>query len=144
AGNPEALLAWWETVPVDVSFLPTPLAEFAFARGIRNAHVRVLLTGGDRLHQLPSHPESFRLANNYGPTECTVVATSGVIQRSDATIHIGRPISNTHIYILDAHRQPVPAGVAGEIYIGGAGVARGYLNRPELTAESFLNDPFSR
>jgi amino acid adenylation domain-containing protein len=141
--NPEALLQWWEKLPVDVSFLPTPLAELAFSQGISNAHLRMLLVGGDRLHRLPPHPERFLLINNYGPTECTVVATSGVLQGSTEVLHIGRPISNTQIYILDAHRQPVPAGVSGEIYIGGASVARGYLNQPKLTAERFVANPFS-
>ncbi|HEX8617331.1 MAG TPA: amino acid adenylation domain-containing protein, partial [Thermoanaerobaculia bacterium] len=141
--DPEALLKWWASLPIDVSFLPTPLAEFAFSRRISNEHLRVLLVGGDRLDQLPLQPEPFLLVNNYGPTECTVVATSGVLESSDEVLHIGRPISNTQIYILDADRQPVPIGVPGEIYIGGASVARGYLNRPELTAERFVRDPFS-
>ena len=88
-----------------------------------------------------------RLHNFYGPTETTLNATAFDwnigSDTPSAIVPLGRPISNTRIYILDGHGEPVPIGVAGEIYIGGAGVARGYLNRPELTAERFLADPFA-
>lgn len=137
----EALISWWSDQSLDVCFMPTPIAELAFARGIRNPKVRTLLVGGDRLrHRLRRQP--FALVNNYGPTECTVVATSGRILDEDEVLHIGRPIANTKIYVLDLDLRPVPIGVSGEIYVGGAGVARGYLNRPQLTAERFLADPF--
>jgi amino acid adenylation domain-containing protein len=139
----EALLAWWSRQGLDISFLPTPIAELVFSRGLMNPQLRILLVGGDRLRHIPKRSLSCAIINNYGPTETTVVATSGQIQASDIVFSIGRPISNTRIYILDAHGEPVPVGVTGELYIGGAGVARGYLNRPELTAEKFLQDPFT-
>ncbi|MEB3279243.1 MAG: amino acid adenylation domain-containing protein [Lyngbya sp.] len=82
--------------------------------------------------------------NAYGPTETSVCATMAKCTDSDDKISIGRPISNTQIYILDEYLQPVPIGVPGELHIGGAGLARGYLNRPELTNEKFIPNPFSK
>ncbi|GAB3356937.1 amino acid adenylation domain-containing protein [Lysobacter tyrosinilyticus] len=81
--------------------------------------------------------------NMYGPTECTVDATIGSIRESAGGPVIGRPIANTPVYVLDTHGEPVPVGVAGELFLGGVQVARGYLDRPELTAERFVRDPFS-
>src|SRR5262249_48333361 len=141
AADPQALLAWWQRQNLDVSFLPTPLAEFAFTRGIANPHLRTLLVGGDRLRQLPAEFQGVSLINNNGPTENTVVATSGAIESPVDCLHIGRPIANTRTYILDASCQPSPVGVPGEIYLAGAGLARGYLDRPELTSERFVADP---
>jgi amino acid adenylation domain-containing protein len=84
------------------------------------------------------------LWNLYGPTETTVWSTCCRVKTPSHGISIGHPIANTAIWILDGNREPCPIGVAGEIYIGGAGVAVGYLNRPELTAEKFIEDRFSR
>lgn len=85
-----------------------------------------------------------RLINEYGPTEtvvgCCVYEAAGPIA---GPVPIGRPIANTHLYVLDARHALVPPGAIGELYIGGAGVARGYLNRPELTAARFIADPFA-
>jgi amino acid adenylation domain-containing protein len=80
------------------------------------------------------------LIDVYGPTETTIWSTTWKVTSAD--ISIGRPLANTTLYILDARREPVPIGAAGELYIGGAGVARGYLRRPELTDERFLANPF--
>jgi len=84
------------------------------------------------------------LFNAYGPTETTVCATTYHCQcPHTGSIPIGRPIANTRVYILDARGEPVPVGVTGKIYIGGAGLARGYWKQPQLTAERFVKDPFS-
>ncbi len=86
-----------------------------------------------------------RLLNGYGPTEATIATTLSEFTSPTITnIPIGRPISNTQVYILDAFLQPVPVGVAGELHIGGVGLARGYLNRPELTQEKFIPNSFEK
>ncbi|MCL1472480.1 non-ribosomal peptide synthetase [Argonema antarcticum] len=85
-----------------------------------------------------------RFFNAYGPTESTVCATiAEYTDRHKSLLPIGRPIANTQVYILDAQLQPVPIGIPGELYIGGAGLARGYLNRPDLTEQKFIPNPFS-
>lgn len=146
--SPELLRDWLVSEQITVSFLPTALAERVMRLDWpEDTALRNLLVGAERLRQFPSDELPFNVVNNYGPTECTVVATSGIVPReafSNTLPTIGRPITNTEVYILDENLQQVPVHAAGEIYIGGASVARGYLNRPDLTAEKFVRNPFSR
>ena len=145
--SPEMLCDWMVTQGITISFVPAALAErLVFLKWPRETRLRILLTGADTLHCYPSRALPFSLVNNYGPTECTVVATSGRVppgERSEALPSIGRPIDNVEIYILDEHLKPVPVGTPGELYIGGLGLARGYVNRPELTTERFVASPFA-
>ncbi|MCP5207228.1 MAG: amino acid adenylation domain-containing protein [Hahellaceae bacterium] len=87
--------------------------------------------------------EGRQFFNAYGPTETTIWATIAQVDGSEAP-PIGKPIPNTQTYILDAHLNPQPIGIPGELHIGGVGLARGYLNRPDLTAEKFIANPFSK
>jgi amino acid adenylation domain-containing protein len=145
--SPEKLRDYLTSEAITISFLPTPLAEKALLLDWSdNKALRLLLTGGDKLLQSPSASHPFQVVNNYGPTENTVVTTSGhvpVREQADLLPAIGRPIANTQVYILDKYLQPVSIGVPGEFYIAGDGLARGYLNRPKLTAEQFISNPFS-
>ncbi|WP_197267922.1 non-ribosomal peptide synthetase, partial [Paenibacillus alvei] len=143
--DPAALQDWIVDQQITIGFMPTPMAEIMIhLHWPPHTSLRCLLTGGELLRQSPPATLPFALINNYGPTECTVVATAAEVSPLQEGIPpIGGPIANTKLYVLDRHQQPVPIGVAGELYIGGAGVARGYLNRPELTEERFLPDPFS-
>lgn len=89
-------------------------------------------------------PRCRRLFNYYGPTETTIYSTGTEILSTDTVITIGYPVANTQVYILDETMKPLPPGAAGELYIGGDGVGRGYVHMPGLTAERFVDDPFSK
>lgn len=145
--DPESLRDWLVTNRIGIGFVPTPLAEqMIHLQWPAHTALRFLLTGGDTLHRHPHQGLPFAVINNYGPTEATVVATSGPVlpdRNPGLAPTIGRPIANTQIYILDENMQSVPVGTTGEIHIGGIGLAKGYVNRPELTAEKFVPNPFS-
>lgn len=145
--TPVLLRDWLIKHSITITFLPTALAESIMTlQWPPETSLRFLLTGADTLRHYPPEGLPFTLINNYGPTEATVVATSGHVPPG-ASHHelppIGRPIANTQVYILDEHLRQVPFGEPGELYIGGAGLAKGYLNRPELTAQHFIPHPFS-
>jgi amino acid adenylation domain-containing protein len=141
------LQQWLCDEQVSIGFVPTPLAELLIAMEWPSAtRLRFLLTGGDTLHVFPCPELPFAVVNNYGPAECTIVATSGEMptRRDDGALpSIGKAIPNTTIHILDEDGAPVSPGWPGELCIGGRGVGRGYRNRPEITAERFITDPFN-
>jgi amino acid adenylation domain-containing protein len=106
-----------------------------------------ILCGGEALPKKLADQllcRSFSLWNMYGPTETTIWSAICQVSANWDSVPLGRPIDNTQTYILDAHLQPVPIGVPGEIYISGDGLARGYLKQPDLTAEKFFPNPFSK
>ncbi len=111
---------------------------------------RALVIGGEALKYSDlelwrTHGVGVRLINEYGPTETVVGCAIYEVgdESGNAEVPIGAPISNTQVYVLDEAMYPLPVGVAGELYIGGAGLARGYVNQPALTAEKFIPNPFS-
>lgn len=144
---PMHLRDWLIDNKITITFLPTMLAESLLAlEWPSTTPLRFMLTGADTLHHYPSPAIPFTLVNNYGPSEATVLVTSGPVPptpdvRTPPTI--GRPITNAQIYILDEHLCQVPIDTPGELHIGGVCLARGYRNRPELTAEKFIPNPFT-
>jgi len=137
---------------------PSAFTQLSAAQEESTAHsahsLRLVIFGGEALDWsvlrrwvVRNGAQQPALINMYGITETTVHVTCRRLSQEEIESQhgsaIGRPLADLRIYLLDQYRQPVPIGVPGEIYVGGAGVARGYLNRPELTAERFLTDPFS-
>ncbi len=139
----ETLRRWLVEQQITIGFVPTAMAEELFrASWPDETKLRLLLTGGDTLQLRPRADLPFAVINNYGPTECTVVATSGAVSSSatDSTKpSIGHPIANATALILDDSLHTVARGKIGELCIGGALVARGYRNLPELTSTQFVS-----
>src|SRR5262249_17233252 len=130
-------------------FVPSMLEAFlAHERAHECTGIRRLICSGEALsHALLDRVATLlpgvQLENLYGPTEAAIDVTRWACRRDRAhDVPIGHPIWNTRIYVLDDNFEPVPAGVAGELYIAGAGLARGYLHRAGLTAERFVADPY--
>ncbi len=146
--EPMALRDFLVEHDITISFLPTALAERVIGLAWPAAsRLRYLLTGADKLHHYPPAALPFKLINNYGPTEATVLVTSGevlAVEHPDTPPSIGRAIDNTQIYLLDEQLRHVPIGEVGELYIGGSGLAAGYLNQPDYTTEKFIDNPFSQ
>jgi amino acid adenylation domain-containing protein/FkbM family methyltransferase len=155
--DPRALLRVINEQEVERVFLPVvglqQLAETAEELGIVPHSLRDVTTSGDRL-QITKPIASWlgklsgcTMHNQYGPSESHTI-TEHILEGEPTSWPslppVGRPINNARLYVLDARLNPVPVGVAGELYIGGDCLARGYLNRPDLTAERFVPDPFSR
>ncbi len=139
-----------------VQLVPTLLDHIVTHHGLSACRsLKRIICGGEALPQTVVAQATAQLPvtiyNLYGPTESTVYAAgqqcdplSVEAAASAGNVPIGRPIANAQVYLLDAYLQPVPVGVVGEIYLGGTGVARGYLHQPELTAERFIESPFSQ
>ena len=143
--SPKLMQQWILSQRVTIGFVPTVHASALIGmEWPENTAFRVLLTGGDALLHGPAHPLPFTVVNNYGPTECTVVATSAVVRPGVAGAPtIGVPIAGATVYLLNESGDQVEDGQVGELYIGGKGVGRGYRNLPESTTKNFLPDPFS-
>lgn len=150
-GDPEALMDWMRAHRIRQAFLPPAYVKWIDedpAGRLRGLSLRTLLTGVESLteaalHRLTRHLPGLKVCFGYGPTEATLYSTAyytpGPLERP---CPIGRPLDGTRLYVLDARMRPVPPGVVGEVYLGGACLAQGYLNRPDLTRERFLPDPF--
>ncbi|MEU1268707.1 amino acid adenylation domain-containing protein [Streptomyces sp. NPDC005799] len=150
-GDPGALLEWMRERKVTQAFLPPSYVQWIGedpAARLAGSSLRQLLTGVESLpettlHRMRELLPGLRICFGYGPTEATLYATAYTDpQPYERSCPIGRPLRGTRLYLLDDRMRPVPVGVTGEVYLGGASLARGYLNRPDLTDEVFVPDPF--
>ncbi|MDF1758270.1 MAG: AMP-binding protein, partial [Legionellaceae bacterium] len=150
--NTQKYIEWVKQKRIDVIYIPPFLLPILFRDYLDNYNdysFKHILLGVEPISSKfikPFLSHKVIVDNAYGPTECTVCCTTFLINQNtqetstNTMLPIGKPLSNTKVYILDKKEQPVPIGAIGELYIGGAGLARGYLNQPELTKERFINN----
>jgi amino acid adenylation domain-containing protein len=154
AGSPADVAAYFQRHAVDcVKIVPSHLAALLTAAEPRHVLPRKrLVLGGESstwalLEQVRALAPECEVFNHYGPTETTVGVLAGRVEPSSphtlSPVPLGRALANTRLYVLDEDLHPMPPGVPGELYIGGAQVTRGYLGRPELTAERYIPDPYN-
>lgn len=148
--DPDAMLTWLAQQRIAFAYLPPHLIrmlkdipdERLVGLQLKRVLVGVEPLPEDALYRLHTLLPGLQIVNGYGPTEATVFCTAySTISNLQRTIPIGKPVANTRIYVLDDGLNPVPPGVQGEIFVGGAGLARGYLNQPQLTNDRFIADP---
>ena len=144
-GSPLRLAGLLRDQRVSLALLPPPVASLLAGDAESFVDLRVVIVGGEagtpELVRAWVRPGR-RFYNGYGPTEATVAVTVAQCRGDEPQPPIGRPMANQQVYVLDRHLNPVPVGVAGQLYVSGVGLARGYLNRPELTADRFIPNPF--
>lgn len=149
ATDASGLSAYFAQNPVDcMKIVPSHL--HALLKSEKAVHIlpeKLLVLGGEAapaglIETVREKSPVLRILNHYGPTECTIGVLTCEFEENAKALPLGFPLTGNRVYVLDGNRRPVPLGIAGELYIGGAQVARGYLNRPELSAERFVTDPF--
>jgi len=142
--DPEAIVRSLRENSITRIMMVTPAALHAMPMEELPA-LKTVMVGGEvcAAETLKFWSRGRTLINVYGPTECTVISHGCIYREGMPDTEIGRSIDNVTSYILDSRLNPVPAGMTGELHIGGAGICRGYLNRPELTAERFIKNPFA-
>eukprot|EP01102_Stenamoeba_stenopodia_P012400 TRINITY_DN3915_c0_g1_i1.p1 TRINITY_DN3915_c0_g1~~TRINITY_DN3915_c0_g1_i1.p1 ORF type:complete len:858 (+),score=200.87 TRINITY_DN3915_c0_g1_i1:610-3183(+) len=142
--DPPKLLNWLANNEITHCILITPIVEAMLDLPLpKKLKLEVMTTGGDKLHRGFRKSVPFRFDNDYGPSECSIMASHFTIPSGfDRPPPIGKPVGNTQLYVVNKYNQNLPVGVPGELLIGGEGVTHGYLNRPELTKEKFIDNPF--
>ncbi|MCF6437763.1 non-ribosomal peptide synthetase [Pseudoalteromonas sp. MMG022] len=150
--NPMRLKHYLDNHQIDcMKITPSHFEMFKMSETEIVAPAKVLIFAGEPLSKEMVEVVNYvqpqcKVYNNYGPTETTIskLSTDALLSDKISTITLGKPLSNTRLYVLDANKNLVPTGVPGELYIAGDGVARGYWNRPDLTASAFLPNPFAQ